>query len=279
MAPGAATVDYTITAWHNGGCIITLSQDNQKTWTKIGEDKTCGIQSKNPSGRGSINVVMPSGTYNAVLRWTYTADNGGSPNEIFTNCADISVSASGNNKHDKVEFLGPAASGFVALAKSPSKYFDSSCPSAGASLCSSNKAFINKCIKLGAGGGFPGGSSWYSIQLNGVDTCSGSGVPPPPTSKTTKKATATTPPKPNNGKPCPVTADNSLLLPIPKGKTCVDVKHACQTYCFDNKWYEIQRNQCFSEDPVKSTAIQWCQCNNVIYYGVAFGKPTTACPK
>ncbi|KAI9347746.1 hypothetical protein BDR26DRAFT_51695 [Obelidium mucronatum] len=80
------------------------------------------------------------------------------------------------------------------------------------------------------------------------------------------------------GTPCPVLADNSLRLPYPVGQTCVDVKHACQDFCTSHQWYTIQRNQCFSEDTTNNTAIQWCQCNDVTYYGVAFGKPTTACP-
>ncbi|KAJ3073624.1 hypothetical protein HDU98_001097, partial [Podochytrium sp. JEL0797] len=51
MAPGAATVEHEITAHHNGGCIIYLSRDNQKTWETIGTDPTCGIKTQNPTGR------------------------------------------------------------------------------------------------------------------------------------------------------------------------------------------------------------------------------------
>ncbi|KAJ3013182.1 UNVERIFIED_CONTAM: hypothetical protein HDU68_000829 [Siphonaria sp. JEL0065] len=332
LASGILQVDYTITAFHNGGCIIYLSKDDQKTWQKIGEDKACGVQAKNPTGRASVTATLPAGNYNAVLRWSYTADNGGSPNEIFNNCADISVSPTGTNKHEKVEFLGAPASGFVALAKSPAKYFDSSCPIAGATLCSQNTAFINKCVSLAAGGGWTGGSSWYAYQcpfgstcknVNGVDLCVGGSLPPVPvktttkvsppktTKKTTKTTTKTTKPAPkpkttkksstttqavpkpkttaklpatpkpptetgvpSGGKPC--TTAQALVLPIPKGMTCVDVKHACQTFCLNNKMYNVERNQCFGENGV--TATQWCQCDGKVYYGVAFGKPTAQCP-
>ncbi|KAI9330517.1 hypothetical protein BDR26DRAFT_1011316 [Obelidium mucronatum] len=328
LAPGPATVDYTITAHHNGGCIIFLSRDNQKTWERIGEDTGCGIPAKNPTGRGSVNVTIPDGTYNAVLRWTYTANNGGSPNEIFTNCADVSVApVVGNNKHVKVEFFGTTpAPGFVAL---PAKNFKG-CQTPGATLChAENNAFIHQCISLAAGGGWSGGISSYLYQcpfgtvckkVDGIDSCVGPNSQVPPKSPTpttttstkltpsetkktkktktkkpkktsTKKATKTTNPAPPqspkpptatgiaSGPACPVVSDNSLRLPVPVGKTCADIKHACQTFCFEHKWYTVQRNQCYSEDSKTNTAIQWCQCNNVIYYNVAFGVPTTACPK
>ncbi|KAI9343636.1 hypothetical protein BDR26DRAFT_858449 [Obelidium mucronatum] len=297
MAPGPAVIDYTITAWHNGGCIIYLSRDGQKTWEAIGEDKTCGVQSLNPSGRGSINVVLPSGTYNAVLRWYYLADNGGSPNEFFNNCADISVAASGSNKHEKVEFLGSPAAGYIALAKSPSKYFDSSCPQTGATLCSDNKKFINQCVSLAAGGGWSGGSSWFSYQCPDgttcqADSCVGSNGKPQPTvappktastiapspikTTTTTTTTTTAAGGSTGGDGTPCAKDNELRLPVPQGLDCHNVKEACQTHCFSNKWYNIEFNRCYDEKD--GSAMQWCRCDGVTWYGAVFGKPTKACP-
>ncbi|KAJ3024501.1 UNVERIFIED_CONTAM: hypothetical protein HDU68_008108 [Siphonaria sp. JEL0065] len=205
MAPGLATVDYTISAWHNGGCVVFLSRDDQKTWTKIGEDPTCGISSFNPTGRGSIPVILPDGEYEAILRWHYLADNGGSPNEFFNSCADIKVSPNGGtNQHAKVEFLGRAPdAAFKNLAKSPSNYFDAFCPTVGSTMCSEDPGFINQCVGLEAGGGWVGGSSWFSYQCpfgttchtsNGVDACVGANGNPQPTVavSTTAASTSTT---------------------------------------------------------------------------------------
>ncbi|KAI9331191.1 hypothetical protein BDR26DRAFT_899439 [Obelidium mucronatum] len=150
MAPGPATLEFHITAFHMGGCTAYISTDNQKTWTVIGQDATCGWQSDNPSGKKSMNVMIPQGSYSAVIRWMYLADNGGAPNEFFNNCADVVVSQSaGNNKHDV----------FPALPLSPSAFYNPSCPSAGATLCASNGSpFINQCVSLAAGGGYQGGT-------------------------------------------------------------------------------------------------------------------------
>ncbi|KAI9336922.1 hypothetical protein BDR26DRAFT_1008650 [Obelidium mucronatum] len=297
LAPGPATVDYTITAWHMGGCKVYISKDGQKTWQEIGSDPTCGVQSANPTGRGSINVVIPDGTYNAVLRWYYLADNGGAPNEFFNNCADIQVSATGGtNVHDKVEFLGGGGSGFVPLAKSPSQYYDASCPVAGQTLCSGNKNFINQCISLAAGNGWAGGSSWLAYQcppgatcqsVNGVDACTGGAASgsnplpqPPPVIVPTAVVPTYLPPAPTvvagNGGGAPCAQSGELRLPIPEGQNCESVKKACQSQCTSNQLYNIEYNRCYSES--ESTAVQWCQCNGVTWYGAAFGKATKACP-
>ncbi|KAI9344998.1 hypothetical protein BDR26DRAFT_857075 [Obelidium mucronatum] len=209
LAPGPATLDYTITAWHNGGCIAYLSTDNQQTWQKIGEDPTCGVQSINPNGRGSININIPSGTYQGVIRWSYTADNGGSPtNEIFTNCADVSVAPNGSNKHLKVELMGSIVNPEwnILLPRTPWQFQSSSCPTPGATLCAGpGSSFINQCISLAAGGGWAGGSSYYQYQcpfgatcqtVNGVDACVGGAVQPTTVgttvSTTVKPSTTTT---------------------------------------------------------------------------------------
>ncbi|KAJ3018069.1 UNVERIFIED_CONTAM: hypothetical protein HDU68_011349 [Siphonaria sp. JEL0065] len=265
MAPGPATIDYTITAWHQGGCIVYLSRDNQQTWENIGEDPTCGVQSANPTGRGSVNVVIPDGSYQAVLRWYYLADNGGAPNEFFNNCADVVVSPAGTNTHAKVEFLG------------------------------GHKNFINQCVSLAAGGGWVGGSSWYAYQcpydatcqsVNGIDTCVGGlNLPQPPvivptTSSTNEATTTIVPPSISTTVPstegAPCATANELRLPIPTGQSCTEVKHACQTHCTSNQLYNIKYNRCYSEE--RNSAIQWCQCNGITWYNTAFGNPTKACP-
>ncbi|KAJ3006454.1 UNVERIFIED_CONTAM: hypothetical protein HDU68_004061 [Siphonaria sp. JEL0065] len=449
MAPGIATLDYTITAFHMGGCNATISLDGQKTWQLIGVDPTCGVQASNPTGRGSFNVTIPDGTYSAVIRWTYEAANGGDPNELFNNCADINVAPSGSNQHLQVELLSGTSPWTTQLPKTPWQYQSASCGPTGSTLCAGpGSSFINQCVSLAAGGGFNGGSSYYQYQcpfgstcqtVNGVDACVGPNVPtstttttttasskttiPPtltaPSKSTTTSTTTTVPPTTSTttttarvsstssttttttlrvttsasssttttttlkassttttttttaggvpcdpswvstqvypsagakvsyqnanfvnkwwtqgetpdatkssgvwtyqgacggspattgatqtkgstsatavtqtaaatstatgvpgivyGTPCPVLADNSLRLPFPVGQTCVDVKHACQTFCLNSNLSNIQRNQCFGED-ANNTATQWCQCNDLTLYGVAFGKPTTQCP-
>ncbi|KAJ3067504.1 hypothetical protein HDU98_009276 [Podochytrium sp. JEL0797] len=303
MAPGAATVEHAITAFHNGGCYIYLSRDNQQTWEIIGQDPTCGIKDQNPTGRGSIPVTIPSGTYSAVLRWNWVANNGGDPNEIFNSCADIRVSPLGTNAHVKVEMNeGPLQPGYVLLPKGTGGPYFAGCSQEGATACAGS-GFINQCVSLAAGGGYAGGINWYQFQcpfgetcqaVNGVDGCVGSGgsvgpsspapvpqpdvtessatvvVPPVVTAPVAPTASATSTPDSS----CAV--NQALVLPIPSGLTCVDVKHACQTFCLESQLYTIDRNQCFNESP--GSAAQWCQCNGVTYYGAAFGTPTTACP-
>ncbi|KAJ3028390.1 UNVERIFIED_CONTAM: hypothetical protein HDU68_001784 [Siphonaria sp. JEL0065] len=189
MAPGVAVVDYTITAFHMGGCNVTISRDNQQTWQKIGEDPTCGVQNLNPSGRGTININIPDGTYSAVIRWTYEAANGGNPNEIFNNCADVNVAPSGSNQHLQVEMLAGSSPWTVQLPKTPWQFQRP------------GSSFINQCVSLAAGGGFAGGSSYYQYQcpygstcqtVNGVDACVGGNIPTSTTTTTTKAATSTT---------------------------------------------------------------------------------------
>ncbi|KAJ3028389.1 UNVERIFIED_CONTAM: hypothetical protein HDU68_001783 [Siphonaria sp. JEL0065] len=189
MAPGAALLDYTITAFHMGGCIAYMSRDNQSTWQKIGEDPTCGVQNINTSGRGSININIPDGTYSAVIRWSYTAANGGNPNEIFNNCADVNVSPLGSNQHLQVELMGNAAASpwTVLLPRTPWQFQSSSCSPVGSTLCAGpGSNFINQCVSLAAGGGWPGGSSYYQFQcpyggtcqnVNGVAACVGGNGP------------------------------------------------------------------------------------------------------
>ncbi|KAI9327922.1 hypothetical protein BDR26DRAFT_874785 [Obelidium mucronatum] len=204
MAPGAATLDYTMTAFHLGGCVARISRDGQKTWEVIGEDPTCGVQAVNTSGRGSINVTIPDGTYQAVIRWTYTAANGGDPNEIFNNCADVTVAPSGTNKHLLVELMSGPSPWSIQLPKTPWQYQGSSCPVPGGTLCAGpGSSFINQCISLAAGGGWTGGSSYYQYQcpfgatcqtVNGVDACVGGAVVTSASSVTASTTATTIPP-------------------------------------------------------------------------------------
>ncbi|KAJ3235228.1 hypothetical protein HDU78_005299 [Chytriomyces hyalinus] len=311
MAPGPATVDYTITAHHNGGCIVMLSTDGQKSWKEIGRDPTCGIQAKNPTGRGSVQVTIPDGTYSAVLRWNWVADNGGAPNEIYNQCADIQVSPSGSNTHTKVEMMGGStAAGFTALPRGST--FNSGCSQAGALKCAeSNKAFINQCISIPAGGGYSGGINWYQYQCPNGATCQTSGgsdkcvgasgpvspvpgpdpvpapqpdqppVDTPSPSVTPNKPVTTNAPAPTGAPQPPTTGqgcatEGALVMPIPSGSTCSDVKKKCQTFCLNSQFYNVERNQCFGE--TGNSATQWCKCNGVTYYNVASGTPTTQCP-
>ncbi|KAI8609782.1 hypothetical protein BC830DRAFT_1148887 [Chytriomyces sp. MP71] len=312
MKPGPATIDYTITAWHNGGCIVYLSRDNQQTWEQIGVHGTCGIQTLNPTGRGSIPIVIPDGTYSAVLRWNWIANNGGAPNEIYNQCADIQVSPLGSNDHKVVELAtGQPTANFTTILPRTGMY--AGCSTVGATVCAGSD-FINQCVSLPAGGGWAGGMAFYQYQCpNGaqcqtmgrVDKCvggaadAGGAVPPPPppsktlegspTPATTTNAlpvrssvsvpttTSATLPAPPLDTRAPCATPGTLLLPIPAGSTCIDVKHACQSFCISKQLYNIDRNQCFGEDG-NGNANQWCACNGVTYYNVAFNTPTSACP-
>ncbi|KAJ3014184.1 UNVERIFIED_CONTAM: hypothetical protein HDU68_000394 [Siphonaria sp. JEL0065] len=201
MAPGTALIDYTITAFHLGGCNVTISRDNQQTWQQIGYDPTCGVQTINTTGRGSVTATIPDGTYSAVLRWSYYAENDGAPNEIFHNCADINVAPSGSNQHLQVEMMGGSGPWTVQLPKSPWQFQSASCSPVGSTLCAGpGSSFVNQCVSLPAGGGFAGGSSYYEFQcpygstcqtVNGVDACVGGNIPTS-TTTTTKAATTTT---------------------------------------------------------------------------------------
>ncbi|KAI8611310.1 hypothetical protein BC830DRAFT_1232022 [Chytriomyces sp. MP71] len=181
LTGGSATIDFNIMNSHQGGCIVYISTDNQKTWQQIGADPNCGKNPENSSRAGSINVTIPAGEYKAVIRWSYVANNGGEPeNEAFGGCADVVVSAKGSNAHDS--FLLLSQSEASQLPRSASQYWDQSC-TAGATVCSGDDKhrFINTCVSLAASGGFTGGSSWYEYPcplgttcktVRGVATCS-----------------------------------------------------------------------------------------------------------
>ncbi|KAJ3019891.1 UNVERIFIED_CONTAM: hypothetical protein HDU68_010444 [Siphonaria sp. JEL0065] len=174
LAPGAATVDYNLMNSHQGGCVVYISKDNQKTWTVIGQDKKCGVAAEASSKQGSINVKIPAGEYKAVIRWSYIANNGGQPQEeAFGSCADVIVSAKGSNKHTKYLLLSQSQKS--QLPQDSPNYWDQSCK-VGALQCGANKAFVSYCISLKKSGGFGGGSSWYQYQCPNGKTCQGSGA-------------------------------------------------------------------------------------------------------
>ncbi|TPX73798.1 hypothetical protein CcCBS67573_g04937 [Chytriomyces confervae] len=174
---GPLIVDWTISAFHRGGCTVSISRDQQKSWEIIGSNATCGIPTTpGMKGTGQIPVTLPQGNYSAVLRWSYVADNGGQPeNEAFSSCADIVVNDSGSNKHVFYDVL-PTSAGASdsALPKTPWQYFDSSCKP-GAFQCSSKSVFINQCISLAASGTYNGGSGWYQYACPFNTTCQGTG--------------------------------------------------------------------------------------------------------
>ncbi|KAJ3283880.1 hypothetical protein HDU79_008708 [Rhizoclosmatium sp. JEL0117] len=178
LAPGPAVVDWTLTAFHRGGCNVTISTDNQKTWTLLGQDPTCGIPAQpGIKGSGHIPITIPpvpagQSQYSAIIRWTYTADNGGQPaNEAFASCSDVIVSTKGNNTHTFMDILPttPSSTDGV-LPKSPWQYWDTSCKT-GNMMCTTNPKFIQQCISLGASGNYNGGSSWYEYQCPEGTTC------------------------------------------------------------------------------------------------------------
>ncbi|KAJ3029492.1 UNVERIFIED_CONTAM: hypothetical protein HDU68_011983 [Siphonaria sp. JEL0065] len=207
LAPGSAVVDWSITAFHMGGCNVYISKDNQATWTLIGSDPVCGVTSGATTTKrsGHIPVTIPSdpaGDYSAVIRWSYIADNGGQPeNEAFGSCSDVRVSASGNNTHTFWDILPTnPGSGDGQLPKTPWQFFSTSC-TAGTTLCSDNTAFINQCISIGPSGTYSGGSGYYEYQcpngttckaVNGVDACIGSGTTTTTTTTSKVSTTATT---------------------------------------------------------------------------------------
>ncbi|KAI9334284.1 hypothetical protein BDR26DRAFT_989134 [Obelidium mucronatum] len=199
LVGGPAVIDYNIMNAHQGGCNVYISKDSQKTWQLIGSDPKCGVAPETSSKQGSINVTIPAGNYNAVIRWSYVAKNGGQPEEeAFGGCADVRVSSTGNNQHSSYLLLSQSAPS--ELPKTPGSYFDQSCK-AGSFVCSDNTAFINQCISLGPSGGFNGGSSWYEYQCpfgttcktdNGVGACVGAGSPSPVLTTTVAPTTTTT---------------------------------------------------------------------------------------
>ncbi|KAJ3231046.1 hypothetical protein HDU81_004081 [Chytriomyces hyalinus] len=250
-----------------------LSTDGQKTWKEIGRDPTCGIQAKNPTGRGSVQVTIPDGTYSAVLRWNWVADNGGAPNEIYNQCADIQVSPSGSNTHAKVEMMGGSVgAGFTALPRGST--FNSGCSQAGALKCAeSDKAFINQCISLPAGGGYSGGINWYQYQcpigatcqtVGGSDKCVGASgpvspapgpapvpapqpdqPPAPSSSATPNKPATTTNPNKSTQVPVATTAGNPPQGGVSNGASCsTNGGYACASsgaiaVCSGGAWVEM----------------------------------------
>ncbi|KAJ3074072.1 hypothetical protein HDU98_012191 [Podochytrium sp. JEL0797] len=178
MAPGAASIDWNIMNSHQGGCIVSLSQDGEKTWKQVGADPKCGVRAEATSGQGTIPITLPPGNYSAVLRWTYTSNNGGQPqNEQFNGCADIRVSTAGSNQRTNYLLLSQSAPS--QLPRDGNNYWDSSC-NTGSFQCGADEKFINQCISLAASGGWTGGSSWYEYQcpfgtvcktVNGAAVC------------------------------------------------------------------------------------------------------------
>ncbi|KAJ3281288.1 hypothetical protein HDU79_010865 [Rhizoclosmatium sp. JEL0117] len=156
LKPGDAVVDWWISAFHMGGCVVEISRDGGTTWSYIGGDAR---------GTGHIPVVIPavSGageSYKAVIRWYYTANNGGSPDEEFASCSDVVVANNGSNEHTF----------HVKVPQSPWQYQQTGCE-AGALMCSDDSAFINQCISLAKSGTWGGGSAWYAYQCPEGTTC------------------------------------------------------------------------------------------------------------
>ncbi|KAJ3066673.1 hypothetical protein HDU98_010044 [Podochytrium sp. JEL0797] len=168
MAPGAASIDWNIMNSHQGGCIVYLSQDGEKTWQQVGADPTCGVRTEASSGQGTIAITLPQGTYSGVLRWTYTANNGGIPEEQFSSCSDIRVAPTGSNLRSNYLLLSQSAPS--QLPQDGNNYWDQSCKT-GAFQCGPNKAFIAQCVSLAASGSWTGGSSWYQYQCPHGTTC------------------------------------------------------------------------------------------------------------
>ncbi|KAJ3025540.1 UNVERIFIED_CONTAM: hypothetical protein HDU68_007053 [Siphonaria sp. JEL0065] len=98
LTGGSAVIDYVITAPHLGGCTVYIDRGNG--WETIGYDPSCGTSAHT----GQIQVTIPSGDYNAVIRWFYKSENGSG--ELFNTCSDITVSSTGTNAHtaDVVSF-------------------------------------------------------------------------------------------------------------------------------------------------------------------------------
>ncbi|KAJ3030309.1 UNVERIFIED_CONTAM: hypothetical protein HDU68_009462 [Siphonaria sp. JEL0065] len=236
LVGGPATVDYNIMNAHQGGCNVYISKDNQATWTLIGSDPKCGVYAEGQSKQGSINVTIPAGDYNAIIRWSYVAHNGGQPQEeAFGGCADVRISSSGNNQHATYLLLAQGVPS--ELPKSPASYYDQTCK-AGSFQCSENAALINQCISLGPSGGWNGGSGWYEYQcpfgttcktVNGADACIGAGVPtstgvatttttttvvPTTTTTTTKSSTTST-----TTTTVPTTSTTTTTTNVPKPST------------------------------------------------------------
>lgn len=93
MTGGSAKLSYIITAAHRGGCSVYISKYDGN-WQMIGSDPNCGQTEHS----GVINMNIPSGDYEAVLRWEYVSDNGSG--EMFENCMDVKVSSAGTNNYD-----------------------------------------------------------------------------------------------------------------------------------------------------------------------------------
>ncbi|KAI9336146.1 hypothetical protein BDR26DRAFT_501206 [Obelidium mucronatum] len=175
LAPGTAKIDYNLMNAHQGGCIVYMSRDNQKTWKVIGQDKKCGVYAEAKSKQGSITVKIPAGEYKAVIRWSYVAKNGGQPQEeAFGSCADVIVSAvKGNNNHNKYLLLSQEEKSQLPLDSA--NYWDQSCK-VGSKQCGANKNFIAQCISLAASGGWKGGSGYYQYQCPIGTSCKTTGT-------------------------------------------------------------------------------------------------------
>ncbi|KAJ3061816.1 hypothetical protein HDU98_002297, partial [Podochytrium sp. JEL0797] len=92
LTGGKGSIDYIITAAHQGGCTVLMDRGNG--WETIGSHPSCGTHSHS----GSIDINIPSGDYSAVIRWHYASDN--YSGEEFNTCSDVTVSSTGSNSHD-----------------------------------------------------------------------------------------------------------------------------------------------------------------------------------
>ncbi|KAJ3060124.1 hypothetical protein HDU98_003867, partial [Podochytrium sp. JEL0797] len=92
LTGGKGSIDYIITAAHQGGCTVLMDRGNG--WETIGSHPSCGTHSHS----GSIDINIPSGDYSAVIRWHYVSDN--YAGEEFNTCSDVTVSSTGSNSHE-----------------------------------------------------------------------------------------------------------------------------------------------------------------------------------
>ncbi|KAJ3325491.1 hypothetical protein HDU76_013187 [Blyttiomyces sp. JEL0837] len=203
LTGGKTTVEYTITAAHQGGCTIYL--DRGQGWEVIGSDPACGTTSHS----GSISVTIPSGDYSGVIRWYYDTNNGSG--EEFNNCADVTVSSTGSNAHtvDSTANLQKcvitndmACNGAKQMAGfnqcAASFWMPKYCPDGTMCFQSKNSDPVNKipgeiqCVPSTVNGVVPAVSS---SPVPGTSTTTKS-TPPPPPAPTTTTTTSNPPPPP-----------------------------------------------------------------------------------
>ncbi|KAI8616405.1 hypothetical protein BC830DRAFT_1167833 [Chytriomyces sp. MP71] len=208
LAPGPLLVDYTITAFHLGGCTVYISLDNQASCPLSTPPMSTPVGATKASGHIPVTLPpVPTGkmSYNAIIRWQYVANNGGQPaNEEFDSCSDVIVSTSGSNVHSFYDIL-PTSSATTdsILPKTPWQFYSSSCSPVGSKLCSTDPNFINHCVYLAPSGTWNGASAYYEyacphgqtcVSVDGVnDYCGTPGGPTPPPSPSPSTTTAVSP--------------------------------------------------------------------------------------